>query len=173
MDRITLRLSPDLVARFDAAATDRGGRSRFVRRLMEEAAQASLPEPRTAAPGRLSERLTLGLGASDLAALEVEARAAGLSRSRWALALIRHRLRGSPQFRAAETQALIEIRRELRRIGVNINQIARAVNTAVLEGAVLGAELAQLAAHQAEIVGLVAALDEAFAGNLDYWRADR
>lgn len=65
--------------------------------------------------------------------------------------------------------ALIECRRELRRIGVNVNQIARALNTAVMEGAVLGLELAQMDAHQAELRGWVKALGEAFEGNLVYW----
>ena len=40
MDRITLRLPPDLARRFDAAAVARGGRSRYLRTLMEAAAQA-------------------------------------------------------------------------------------------------------------------------------------
>ncbi len=65
--------------------------------------------------------------------------------------------------------ALIEIRRELRRIGVNVNQMARALNTAVLEGAVLDLELAQLAAFQAELGAWVEAVGDAFRGNLDYW----
>lgn len=171
MDRLTLRLSPDLLRRFDAAALARGGRARLLRRLMEEAAQASLPASDAAPPVRLTARMTLRLGADDLARVEAEAGAVGLSRSQWTLALIRRRLHGRPQFRPAETTALIEVRRELRRIGVNINQIARALNTAVLEGAVLEVEVRQLAAFQTEIAGLVRSLDAAFAGNLDYWRA--
>lgn len=45
MDRLTLRVSPDLIRRFDAAAAGQGGRSRLLRRLMEGAAQASFPAP--------------------------------------------------------------------------------------------------------------------------------
>ena len=67
--------------------------------------------------------------------------------------------------------ALIEVRRELRRIGVNVNQIARALNTAVMEGVVLEVELAQLGAFQQEIGAWVEALGEAFQGNLEYWAA--
>ena len=71
-----------------------------------------------------------------LRAQKAEAAAVGLSRTQWSVALIRRRLRDRPQFSRPEALALIEVRRELRRIGVNINQIARALNTAVMEGAV-------------------------------------
>lgn len=173
MDRITLRVSPDLIRRFDAAATGQGGRSRLLRRLMETTARMPLPAPEHAPPSARPGKLTLRLGEADLARLEAEAAAVGLSRTQWSVALIRRRLHGRPQFSRVEAVALIECRRELRRIGVNINQIARALNTAVMEGAVLDLERAQLAAFQAEIGGWVAALGEAFDGNLDYWSVQR
>lgn len=169
MDRITVRLPPDLIRRFDAAAAERGGRSRLLRRLVERAAQASLPEP-VQAPSRLpTSKLTLRLAEADLARLSAEAAAAGLSRTQWSVSLIRARLHRRPQLTPVEAVALIEIRRELRRIGVNINQIARALNTAVMEGQVLELELAQLAAFQAELGAWVEALGDALRGNLDYW----
>lgn len=173
MDRITLRLPPDLIRRFDAAAAGRGGRSRLLRRLMDEAAQASLPETleRPAAPP--TGKLTLRLATSDLRLVELEGARTGLLRTQWTVALIRSRLHGRPQFTPLEAMALIECRRELRRIGVNINQIARAMNTAVIEGSVLETETVQLAAFRDEIDGWVAALGEAFEGNLAYWRAER
>ncbi len=163
MDRITLRLPPDLTRRFDAAAAGQGGRSRLLRRLMESAAQAPLP------PTVRSGKRTLRLGETDLRLLEVEATAVGLSRTQWSVALIRRRLYDRPQFSRPEALALIEVRRELRRIGVNVNQIARALNTAVMDGVVLDLELAQLGAFQAEISAWVDALGEAFEGNLAYW----
>lgn len=172
MDRITLRLPPDLTRRFDAAAAGQGGRSRLLRRLMEGTAQATFPEPAQTSSVAPSGKLTLRLSSDDLRVLEVVAAAAGLSRTQWSVALIRRRLHGRPQFTPAETTLLIEVRRELRRIGVNVNQIARALNTAVLEGAVLTVELRQLADFQVEIGRWVEALDAAFRGNLDYWRAD-
>ncbi|WP_419762276.1 plasmid mobilization relaxosome protein MobC [Brevundimonas vesicularis] len=113
--------------------------------------------------------MTLRLGEADLRLLEREAAATGLSRTQWSVALIRRRLHDRPQFSRPEALTLIEVRRELRRIGVNINQIARALNTAVMDGAVLDLELAQLGAFQAEISAWVEALGEAFEGNLAYW----
>lgn len=169
MDRLTLRVSPDLIRRFDAAAAAQGGRSRLLRRLMEDAAGAPLPAPMQAPSAPRSGKLTLRLGEADLRLLEVEATAMGLSRTQWSVALIRCRLHDRPQFNRPEALALIEVRRELRRIGVNINQIARALNTAVMDGVVLDLEVAQLGAFQAEIAAWVEALGEAFVGNLAYW----
>lgn len=169
MDRFTLRLPPDLARRFDAAAASQGGRSRFLRRLMEAAAHASLPEPLAAAPVGKSGKLTLRLGETDLVRLESEAAAMGLARTQWAAALIRRRLHGRAQFSRPEALAFIEVQRELRRIGVNINQIARALNTAVMEGGVLDLETAQLAAFAADIRGHLSGLRAAFEGNLAYW----
>lgn len=169
MDRLTLRVSPDLIRRFDAAAAGQGGRSRLLRRLMEGAAQAPLPTPEEGPPTARTGKLTLRLDEADLRLLEAEAAATGLSRTQWSVALIRRRLHDRPQFSPPEALALIEVRRELRRIGVNINQIARALNTAVMDGVVLDLELAQLGAFQAELSAWVDALGEAFEGNLAYW----
>ncbi|GAW39749.1 Bacterial mobilisation protein [Brevundimonas sp. SH203] len=173
MDRFTFRLPSDLARRFDATAADHGGRSRYLRTLMEAAAQVPLPAPEPGPPGTKSAKLTLRLADADLALLEAEAARAGLLRTQWAAALIRRRVRGRPQMTPPEALALIGIRRELHRIGVNINQIARALNTAVMEGAVLDLEVAQLAAFAAEIRGHLSGLDDVFAGNLAYWSAER
>ena len=172
MDRFTLRLPSDLARRFDAAAATRGGRSRYLRTLMEAAAQASLPAPEPGSPGGKSGKLTLRLSQTEMASLEAEAARAGLLRTQWAAGLIRRRLHGGLQLTPPEAIALIGVRRELNRIGVNINQIARALNTAVLEGAVLELETTQLAAFAAEIRAHVHGLDEAFAGNLAYWSTE-
>lgn len=172
MDRITLRLSPDLIRRFDAAAVDRGGRSRLLRRLVQEAAQASFPEASETPHRPGGGKLTLRLAPSDLLLLEAEAGTAGLSRTQWAVALIRRRLHHRPQLTRSEVVAFIEVQRELRRIGVNVNQIARALNAAVLEGKVLELETAQLTAFAGEIRGHLLGLRDAFEGNLTYWAAE-
>ncbi|WP_295216129.1 plasmid mobilization relaxosome protein MobC [uncultured Brevundimonas sp.] len=172
MDRFTLRLPADLARRFDAAAVSRGGRSRYLRTVMEAAANAPLPDLAgpCAAVGRA--KLTIRLSLEDMALLEAEATRIGLLRTQWVVALIRRRLCGGLQLTPPETMALIGMRRELNRIGVNINQIARALNTAVMEGQVLDAEVFQLAAFASEIRAHVSGLDEAFSGNLAYWSAE-
>lgn len=172
MDRVTLRVPPDLIRRFDSAAGPRGGRSRLLRRLMDEAAKAALPQATEAARTRFASKLSLRLTSADLAVLEAEAAAMGLTRTQWTVALIRARLHRRPQLSRPEALAFIEVQRELRRIGVNINQIARALNTAVMDGAVLDAEVTQLAAFSDEIRGHLVGVREAFEGNLAYWSTD-
>ncbi|GAA0755594.1 hypothetical protein GCM10010203_18380 [Actinomadura yumaensis] len=172
MDRFTLRLPPDLARRFDAAAATRGGRSRYLRTVMEAAAQAPLPTPELGPPGAKATKLTLRLSDDDMACLEVEAARVGLLRTQWATALIRRRLYKRLQLTPPEAIAMIGVRRELHRIGVNINQIARALNTAVMDGSVLDLEIAQLAAFAAEIREHLGGLGEAFAGNLTYWSSE-
>ena len=169
MDRLTVRLSPDLVRRFDAAAAGQGGRSRLLRRLIEGAARASLPEAEGPPSNPSSTKLTVRLGVEDLALLEASAAAVGLSRTQWVVALIRRRLHGRPQLPPPDAVAFIGVQRELRRIGVNVNQIARALNTAVLEGQVLDLEILQLEAFAGDIRGHLSGLQAAFRGNLDYW----
>lgn len=169
MDRLTLRVPPDLIRRFDAAAASRGGRARLLRRLMEAAAQAPFPDAPVPPPTRLEVKLGLRLTLQDMAALEREAALRGQSRTQWTVALIRARLHRRPRLSRAEAIAFLEVQRELRRIGVNINQIARALNTAVLEGAVLDLEVAQLDAYAGEIRAHLVGVRDAFAGNLSYW----
>ena len=68
--------------------------------------------------------------------------------------------------------ALLAVQGEVRRIGVNVNQIARALNTAVMEGKVLDLEVAYLADLQIELRAHMSALRGAFEGNLAYWAAE-
>ena len=87
-------------------------------------------------------------------------------------ALIRHRLRGKPTFASDQAVALLAIQGEVRRIGVNVNQIARALNTAVMEGKVLDLEVAYLDALRTELRAHMFTLREAFEGNLAYWAVE-
>jgi hypothetical protein len=96
----------------------------------------------------------------------------GLTPNGWVAALIRHRLHGKPTFQRGEAIALLAIQSEVRRIGVNVNQIARALNTAVMEGKVLDLELAYLDTLRTELRAHMFTLREAFEGNLAYWAAE-
>lgn len=165
-----LRLPDELAASFDAWAADRGGRSPALRHLIARACAARAKSPTT--PSRLAARpvkLTVRLGRDDGRSLDVEARKIGLTRSAWVAALVRRRLVGKPTFSRPDELALLAIQAEFRRIGVNVNQIARALNTAVVEGKTLELEVAYLDDLRAEIAGHMTALREAFAGNLAYW----
>jgi hypothetical protein len=168
-----VRVPDDLGARFDDWAGARGGRSPALRQLIAEACQGAVS--RGPAPGRLAARpakLTVRLTAADARGLGTAAGEVGLTPNAWVAALVRRRLHERPTFPHNQALAVLAIQAELRRIGVNINQIARALNTAVMEGKVLELEVASLTAFQGEVREHLRALREAFDGNLAYWRTD-
>ena len=171
MDRFTVRLPPDLARRFDAAASACGGRSRLLRRLIEASAADGVPHSGPVPAELLTGKLTLRLGAADLAAVEAAAVAVGLSRTQWVVAQVRRRLYAQPQFSPSEAAAFIEVQRDLRRIGVNLNQIARTMNATVPGGRAPDLELVRVAAFAEEVRGGLSGLRRAFEGNLDYWSA--
>lgn len=165
-----VRLEDELAGRFDAWAGGRGGRSAELRQLIELASRDG--QPAAFVPGGATARpvkLTVRLSAADGIGLDAAAAEMGLTRNAWAAALIRRRLQGQPTFPPAEALTLTAVQTDLRRIGVNINQIARALNTAVMEGKVLDLELSSLDDLRAEIRGHMQDLREAVAGNLTYW----
>lgn len=169
MANLSLRISDDLLARFDGWAGDHGGRAPALRRLMNDAAEGA--PTRVRLPPR-PVRLTIRLAASDARDLASEAAAVGLTPSAWTSAIVRHRLLGKPTFPRNQADTLIAMQAELRRIGVNVNQIARALNVAVMEGAVLELEMAALEALRLELRAHILGLREAFEGNLAYWQGD-
>ena len=57
-------------------------------------------------------------------------------------------------------------------LSILANQIARALNTAVIEGKVLELEIAYLDALRTELRAHMFTLREAFEGNLAYWAAE-
>lgn len=172
MPVLSTRVTDDLAARFDAASAAVGGRSAMLRRLAEDAAR-SASVGATLAPGRRdAARLMVRLAAPEAGHVADQAAAFGLPRAAWVAALVRRHAVGAPRFPRSDELALIAIHGEVRRIGVNVNQIARALNTAVIEGRVLETELGAVADLGRELRAHVAGLGEAFAGNLAYWAAD-
>lgn len=173
MANFNVRVPDELATRFDGWAAERGGRSLALRHLIEQASGGAAPP--CGLHGRLGSRpvkLTVRLSAADSRGLDDAAAEMGLSRNAWAAALIRRRLNARPTFRRSDELSLLAMQAELRRIGVNVNQIARALNTAVMEGKVLDLELAYLDDLRSEIRAHMLALHEAFEGNLAYWQAE-
>ena len=172
MTIFNVRLDDDLAARFDGWAAVRGGCSVALRQLMAGAAGevGEMASPGTRA--QLPVKLTVRLSAGDAIGLDSAAAETGLTRNAWARAVLRRRLRDRPTFTGSDAVSLIAIQTELRRIGVNVNQIARALNTAVMEGRVLDLELGALDDLRREMRGHLSGLQSAFAGNLAYWAGE-
>lgn len=168
-----VRLDDELAASFDDWALQRGGRSAALRQLIAGAADGT-PLVSILGPGRTRSpvKLTVRLSAADAVGIAAAAAETGLTRNAWAAAVLRRRLRDRPTFARSDAVSLIAIQTELRRIGVNVNQIARALNTAVMEGRVLELELGSLEDLRREMRGHLAALQSVMAGNLAYWAGE-
>lgn len=164
-----VRVPDDLAARFDAVPGSRGDRSARLRRLIEEAAAPAAAKAASPAARRDGARLMVRLAGSEAHHVATEAAVMSVSRSGWVAALVGRHAAGRPRFSRAGELTLIAIHGELRRIGVNVNQIARALNTAVIEGRVLDTELTAIDDLRRELRAHIEALGEAFAGNLAYW----
>jgi hypothetical protein len=171
MPTFSVRIPADLAARFDAAAAERGGRSARLRQLIGAAAREGAGPVSPASRRPAAVRLMVRLGPAEAAHVETHARAMGLRRAGWVAALVRRHALGTPALPRSDELAVLAIQAEVHRIGVNVNQIARALNTAVLEGAVLELELSEVAALATELKAHLLALREAFLGNLAYWDA--
>jgi hypothetical protein len=165
---ISARIPDRLAAQFEAVAASRGGKSRLLRSLMESAvegagAAASMDAPGSAA-GR-STKITVRLRDEDLAPLEAACAETGLRRTEWLIALLRRRLHGRPQFDRSAAESLLEIRRELRRLGVNLREMSET------NGAGEGAS-AELESWRAEVRQSLERVRQVVAGNLAYWAAE-
>jgi hypothetical protein len=170
---LKVRVSDDLAAAFDGSAAAAGGRSALLRRLVQDQVRGAKSGPLKAIPGpRSAARLMVRLAPTEAAHVDAAAADMGLRRAGWVAALVRRHALGRPTFDRTQEVALLAIQGELRRIGVNVNQIARAMNTAVLEGRVLALELQSIDDLRRELRGHISALREAFAGNLAYWESD-
>ena len=117
-------------------------------------------------------KLTVRLSEADAAGLAEAASTMGMTPNAWVAALVRSRLRGRPTLAKPDTAAVTAIQGELRRIGVNINQIARALNVAVLEGRVLEVELTYLDELRREMRAHLRSLRDALLGVISYWQVE-
>ena len=158
----------ELAERFASwARTTDGGSSAALRRLMTEAVDGQAP---TAPAGvGTGEQVGVRFKPTERAALADAARARSTSPANWVRSLVLVHLARRPQWNPAELDGLRDVFRELRRIGGNVNQIARAMNGAIETGQYPpyqgGAvrEAAQLIrSDMRRVVAMIT-------GNFDYW----
>lgn len=75
-----------------------------------------------------TERVEIRLTTSEYEIAGLVAAADGFTLPRWIAKLVRYRLTGTPQLGQAELEALSESNYQLRRLGRNLNQVARMLN---------------------------------------------
>lgn len=158
----------ELAAKFKVwARTTQGGASAELRNLITNAMEgrSAMPPSGGAAGHQVMVRLK---DAERLALLEA-ARLRGTTPANWLRSLAIAHLGRRPQWNPAEIDALRELFMEVRRIGNNVNQIARAMNTAAHTGEYppYQGEAAREAADllRVEMRRVVSVMT----GNFDYW----
>ncbi|MCK1552668.1 plasmid mobilization relaxosome protein MobC [Bradyrhizobium sp. 177] len=168
MALISLHVSDEVAAEFSALAATQGGKSALLRRLIADS--LATPAPRILAlPVGRPEKVTVRFRESEMRQLAEVSHQRGMTRTGWIVALVRSRLASPVQHSPSEHDALRAIVRELNRIGGNINQIARAANTSVLQGRAVESDLSAIQEAKLVIEKELAHLRNALNGNADYW----
>ncbi|MFA7594942.1 MAG: mobilization protein [Novosphingobium sp.] len=170
-----VRLPEDLARRFDLAAAKEGGRSVLLRRLIEQAASgAGEGEPPPRERTRRPHRLEIRLDDAELALLNEAAALRGLTRNNWVATLVRHRLRDGMPPALPERQALADAWRQIRRVGLNINQAVHALHASTMKDSRLdlAREAARVAAMRDDVAEQTRAIGQALKGDLSYWRGE-
>jgi hypothetical protein len=133
-------------------------------------------QPLTDSPGEVEEGAPerpeiakrIVLTKSEAEKVEALAAADGLSVPRWLVAVVRSRLTRTPQFGQDEMEAIARSNAALLAIGRNLNQIAKALNTNVLDRAAYRVELVEEVAD--EIKAHTKLMAQLMTANIERWR---
>ena len=172
MALISLRIPDDVAAHLSAVAASEGGKSALLRRLITDVLNAS-PARIAPLPVGRPQKITVRFRESEMRQLAEVSHQRGMTRTGWIVALVRSRLGSPVQHSPEEHAALRAIVRELNRIGGNINQIARAANTSVLQRRTVEPDLSAIQEAKLVIETELAQLRNALNGNADYWDGRR
>lgn len=113
-------------------------------------------------------RLEIKLSLSELKQVEFIAESVGYSRNLWVANLIRSYLTKAPQFGMRELEVLSESNSQMLRIGRNLNQITRQLNTSLAEADNLKAsDIEQLSN---EISAHVRSVSSVMQANIERWK---
>lgn len=179
---MTFRIADADARRFDELAAQHGGRSALLRTLIQsvlEGGEAPDDAPGSGLRGRAlaREKVMIRLPPEVIDQVDAEAKAAKMRRTRWIANLIRARFEARPAATRAKLSGEVRteiqsIEKSLQRIGTNVNQMARAMNRAVLPGTTLDRQVETMAGHAEQIRALGKRLQRALVSNDGYWDAD-
>lgn len=170
---LTIRLDRATLDAFDVLAAGRGGRSALLRsvlaQVLRQAGDAPLVQPQAE---RSTNRVTISLTDAEMAVLETRAAERGTDRAGWVKALTRRHLGLKGSVDAGFRESLGLVRKQLQRIGRNLNQVTRAGNAVALadNGLQIEGELRRIIEMRQEVNAQIAALGEALRGDLSYWK---
>jgi predicted transcriptional regulator len=168
--RIQVRVSDELLRRFDVFATRSGSpRTVAIRLLIAKAVQRPLLASINTKSPRHTQQIGLRLTRREEAALVKSAALMGLSRSGWVAGLVRRHISNAPTFSRPDQLSLSEIQGELRRIATKLIHIGQSADLAVSQGGHLELDSQYFENLRREVRGHILALRKALEGNLAYW----
>lgn len=165
------------LAQIDALAQPRGGRGPFMRQLVDRVlAQAGevAADPPEPAPekGRAGRRLPgISLTETEMIVLRHRAEQRSMTPTTWVAALVRRHLGIPARVDRELREELLNCRQALQRIGINVNQIARAANKMALadNAAEIAEELRAVNELRGAIGAAVEGIGAATKAELAYW----
>ena len=150
----------------DLARANGGNVSAELRRMVMIAVHGRGPAP---PPGATGFSVMVRLKDAERIALLQAAQARSTTPSNWLRSLAIAHLGRRPQWAPTEVEALREVFGELRRIGNNVNQIARALNVAELSGQYPPSQ-GEAVRDAVEVVRAeMRRVGSVLTGNFDYW----
>ena len=180
MAHLTLRIDDDLAAAVDALARAAGmTRSKWIARAIIDALPARPDEVRDMpVSGTVSKMLSLRFPVEELAAMELVASRAGLTRAQWIKRTLRWQLwtrAGELRLVPSSHRAIIKLVSQVRAIGRSLNQAVKAMNAdnrpqSPLEIQRIAAEVIAMEDRISQLVNDAAAgLTEILSGEVYYW----
>lgn len=180
MAHLTLRIDDDVACAIDALARAAGmTRSKWISRAIRDALPARPDElrdvPSSVAPSKM---LSLRFPADELAAMDLVAARAGLTRAQWIKRTLRWQLwsrAGELRLVPSSHRAIIKLVGQVRAIGRSLNQAVKAMNAAnrpqsplVIER--IAADVVAMEERITEVVnGAASGLTELVSGEVYYW----
>lgn len=178
MDRtVSFRIDDARLSRLDALVVKKGGRGPFLRQMVDAVLRSTgvqketAPSPIVRSPEGTSDRIYLRLDPAEADAVRRHANARQMPAATWVTTLVRRHVDVSAPVEAGLREELLNCRQQLQRIGRNINQLAKAANTAALaeNASEIAMQLRPLQKLRAEVKSAVDAIGQATMGELSYW----
>ncbi|NTA19910.1 plasmid mobilization relaxosome protein MobC [Agrobacterium tumefaciens] len=173
MKHLSTHVDDDIAQRFSALAKAHGGKSALLRRLVSMAVEAekpaslALPDP----VGR-AVHLSVRLSENEVVAVRKAAASRSMKPSQWLRSVVRVRLGSGAQYSANELHELRSLVNQVRKVGVNLNQITRAVNEARREGGSFSVDARAVDAARDEVTKALTALHLMARGNVRAWEGE-
>lgn len=180
MGRITLRIDDDKMSAIDALALAAGmSRSAWVNRAITDALQARPEEIRDVPIGEgVSRMLSVRLPIEEIAAIEMVAAKAGITRGQWIKRTIRWQLwsrAGELRLIPSSYRSILKLVSQTRALGRSLNQAVKAMNAAnrpdstieIMSGARAVIELEGRLSDQ--LNANASTLGEIVSGEVKYW----